>query len=222
MGVNMSEPVSASKKIYTEQEIINRAENALLLGTDTPLKPKANPPWNGYKVAVVILTAGAVLSAIAAVVAAIFFSYIIASICAAAFLTFAVSAAFVSRIKSSEKWGDLVKKLTDKVTKLNQEVLELKTPDNRKIEESIPQPLPRKINKIEKATNDKDPQSTPSTAEIQQQIDELNAEIQLQETMHVNIPFVTSLQTLEEAYEILLATCNQRDQLLQELENKKK
>ncbi|QLH37008.1 MAG: hypothetical protein HWD61_13440 [Parachlamydiaceae bacterium] len=61
----------------------------------------------------------------------------------------------------------------------------------------------------------------PSTASVQAEIEELNNEITLQQGKNTNIPLSFSLQTTEQVYELLLATCQQRDQLQQEVDTLK-
>lgn len=117
-------------------EVINDAQKVLNLGNTNAKKeapdPKIANNWYGRKViTVVVLATASVLAATAAVVTAIFHAYIIAAICAAAFLTLALSAVLAGRIKLSDSLLDLIKKLTDRVRNLYNQVQELQNKEKQ-------------------------------------------------------------------------------------------
>lgn len=189
-----------------EAKILNDAERVLAN------HPPKTHYWNGYKVATIVLGASSALAAIAALVTALFFSPWFAITCTGISLTLLLSSILVGRIQPTAKLYDLIKKLSVKVTELYQKIEDQKIQPKTQRLALNQEPVPP----IEPAQEED--QRGPTTAEVQQQIDELNAEIQLQQGKNVNIPLVVSLQTVKNTYEILLNTCEERDQLEQQLD----
>ena len=82
--------------------------------------PQSIGDLNGRNVAVLVtlIACASVLVSVAVIIAAIFASYILVAICAAAFVTLSISTILASRIDLSQPWKDLIVKMSAKVKEL--------------------------------------------------------------------------------------------------------
>ena len=138
-----------------ETTILNDAHNALKLDQAQKQQEATNPKIgtlnNCNKAALIILGTTSALAVTAAVVAAVFASYIVAGACAATAVTLALSAIVVSRIKVSQALLGLIKRLNEKVAALVSEIQDLrkqKAPVNAPIAEPQDDKLQKKVDEL--------------------------------------------------------------------------
>ena len=145
-----------SALVLNETKILNDAQNALKLD---PAQKQPNPKIGSLncckKASVIILATTSALAITAAAVAAVFALYIVAGACAAAAVTLALSAIFVSQIKVSQTLLGLIKKLNEKVAALVDEIQDIR---KQKVSINVPQ--------------------TPPQDEMQKKVDELSQELE--------------------------------------------
>lgn len=135
---------------------IKDAYKALDLGVEqNPLNQNKNPEkegtLSGHKVAaVVVLTIGSIMAAVAAVATAIFGAYLAASICIAASLVLGIAAIVASRVQPGQNFVDLIKNLTKKVNEQFQQIIDFQ---NKPIEKN-PEPNVDEMNRLKQQLED--------------------------------------------------------------------
>lgn len=186
------------------KEIFFYAQDALKI--DLPLEEQKQENvkvghMGGRKiVAIVLLSSTSVLVGTAAIVSAFFASYLIATLCAVAFLSLAISTLVVSQIKPSQDVLSLIQKLTQKIRLLFDQIQDLKK--DKEIIPIPPQPqeleLKKRVEDLTKELENKNQELTkpiePNTeaeqenARLKQELDQVKLQLQQKEAEKVAVP----------------------------------
>lgn len=150
---------------------------------------------NNRTITVVMLAGASILVATAAIVAAVFASYLVAAVCAGSCLLLAFSAILASQIKHSPALLDLIKKMTQKITNLLLEIKELRGRQPLPVIPSPNQELLKQIEELKRELENKNKLLNIPTQDLK--IPKIEVLIPLLDEKFVEIPQVNTPEEFE-------------------------